>query len=374
MTLVIKEGIIMNDKLRIGVIGYGLRGDFVTGFHQPDQGSVVTALAELDQNRIDQFKRDINEEVFITNDYHDLLNKDDIDAILLLTEDYKHKDMALEILAAHKHVYLEKPMAITIEDCDEMMAACEQSGCKMMMGFNMRYMPMFRTMKYYIDQGFIGEITSVWLRHFSGSGGRYYFQDWHRNREYTNSLLLQKASHDFDMIHMLTGSYTNKVIAFGSLDFYNNEELFMLDGLTHQTDAEINVEDNIVMIMELENGIKCSYMQCHFTPETLRNYTLIGTKGRMELDYYNQQITINTRHTSTLLDQSDIVIDMKKQSEGHAGGDKHIAEAFINYILNDIEPNATLLDGRMSVATGVKGTESLREGGVLKYIPSYPIW
>lgn len=356
-------------QLRIGVIGVGFRYGITRYFHKPERDSIITAVAELNDEAIQKFKETVGEEgIFFTKDYHEMLQRDDVDAVVVLTEDYKHRDHAIDVLKAGKDLYLEKPMGITIEECDEIIEVWKNSGQKMMIGFNMRYMPMYETMKHYIDEGFIGEVKAIWVRHFVGMGGIFYYQDWHRNSKYTNSLMLQKASHDIDVIHMLSGSYVKKVSAFGSLDFYNDPNNFEADGLVHQETEDIDVEDNNVMIMELENGVKASYLQNHFTPDYSRNYVIIGTKGRMENDDVNDKIIIKTRNTDALTDKSDIEIQMKKTDGGHAGGDVRITQAFIDYVLHDQEPKASPYDGRMSVAVGVKATESIRSGGELKFI------
>lgn len=357
-------------QVRLGVIGYGLRGNLAKEFHRPNGRSVITAFAELNQDLIEKFKNEVTDQCYITNDYTELLTREDVDAILLLTEDYKHREMAIKIMEAGKDVYLEKPMAISIEDCDAMLRTQKETGRKMMIGFNMRYMPMYQTMKHYIDNGTIGEVKAIWVRHFVGRGGRYYFQDWHRNQKGTFGLLLQKASHDIDVIHMLADSYVKKVSAFGSLDFYHIPENFENDGLTVQSEWNIDVEDNNMMIMELENGIKAAYLQCHFTPDYSRNYVIIGTKGRIENDDVNDTITIKTRNTKSLEDMSDIVIHMKPTQGGHDGGDELIVNGFTDYILEGIEPKASLVDGRMSVAVGVTATQLLRNGGGMAEIPT----
>lgn len=364
----------MEKQLRLGIIGYGLRGNLARVFHQPKGQSIITGFCELLDERMDKFKNEVTTDCFFTKNWRELLTREDIDAIVLLTEDYTHADMAVEIMEAGKDLYLEKPMAISIEDCDRIIATWRRTNRKLMIGFNMRYMPMYETMKWYLDQGFIGDIKAIWVRHFVGLGGRYYYQDWHRNSKYTNSLLLQKASHDIDVIHMLAGSYAKKVSALGRLDFYNDAANFDADGLNHDTDVPIDVEDNNTMIMELENGVLATYMQCHFTPEYSRNYTIIGTKGRMENDDINQTITIKTRHTQELSQQSDLVIHMKPQKGHHAGGDDRIVKAFIDYVFYDVEPNASILDGRMSVAVGCKATESLRNGGDILAIPKCDVY
>jgi predicted dehydrogenase len=358
----------MSNQLRLGIIGVGHRSYITKFWHKPEGRSIITAVAEIDTEAIKRFKDNITSDPYFTNDYKELLKREDVDAVVILTEDYKHKQHAIDSLKAGKDVYLEKPMAISIEDADEILTAWKKSGKKLMVGFNMRYMPMYQTMKKYVDEGVIGDVKAIWIRHFVGRGGQYYFQDWHRNQKLQNSLLLQKASHDIDMIHMFTNSYVNKVSAFGSLDFYNDPENFKKDRLNNQTEEKINVEDNNIMIMELENGIKAAYLQNHFTPDYQRNYVIIGTKGRIENNEINESITIKTRNTDTLEDMSDIEIKMKPTEGEHAGGDPRITSAFIEYILDDITPEASPLDGYMSVAVGVKGTESLRSGGELKYI------
>lgn len=355
--------------LKIGVIGVGDRGYFVEGFHRPDLNARVVGIAETNQKNIDRFKAHTNIDAYVTNDYQDLLQDDEINAIVIMTEDYKHKEHVIDVLNAGKDVYLEKPMAITIEDCDQIIDVWKKSGRKLMIGFNMRYMPMYETMKAIIDEGHIGDVKAIWIRHFVGRGGVFYYQDWHRNAKYTNSLLLQKGTHDIDVIHMLTDSYIKKVSAFGSLDFYDDPDNFDKDGLEHQTDSEMDVEDNNVLILELENGVKAAYLQNHFTPDYQRNYVVIGTKGRLENDEINETISLKTRHTESLSDKSDVVYQMKETTGVHAGGDQAISRAFIDYVLHDVEPKATPYDGRMSVAVGVKATESLRNGGGLEYVP-----
>lgn len=359
------------EQLRLGIIGLGFRSPVVKLWHNPEGKSIITAVSDLLEDRIETFKKDVTSDVFATTDYKELLKRDDVDAVVVLTEDYKHIEHAVDVLEAGKDLYLEKPMAITIEDCDRIIDAWKKSNKKMMIGFNMRYMPLYETIKHYIDNDYIGEVKAVWVRHFVGRGGIYYYQDWHRNRKYTNSLLLQKASHDIDVIHMLTGSYVKKVSAFGSLDFYDNEEYFKADGLKNLVDDEIDVEDNNMLIMELENGVKASYLQNHFTPDYSRNYVVIGTKGRIESDDIKDNIVIKTRSTSSLHDMSDIEIKMKETDGLHAGADSRITKAFIDYIIDDVEPKASPVDGRMSVAVGIKATESLRNGGGVKEVPKY---
>lgn len=356
------------ESLNIGLIGAGHRNYFINSWVKTDPKIRVKGLAEIDDTQISWFKKNINSKTFVTKNYKELLTRDNIDALVVLTPDYLHKEQTLNILKAKKHVYLEKPMALTIEDCDEILEAWKKSNQKLMIGFNMRYMKMYQKMKNMLDNNIIGELKQIIVYHYVGSGGEKYFQTWHRNQMYSNSLLIHKGSHDIDMIHMLAGSYTRKVSAFGGLDFYDKEEHFQKDNLTNYTNAPIDVEDNNVVIMELENGIKASYLQCHFTPEYSRRYTLIGTEGVIESNDLLNEITIKINNSNSLIDTKTVKLKESANENSHFQADEEIVKGFKDYILNDKDPNASPLDAKMSVAVGHAATKSLRNYSGVEYV------
>lgn len=367
-------------QVRLGIIGVGARSNIVEYWHQPGGRSVVTGAADINLKALSKFKDAINSDAFVTTDYRELLAREDIDAVVILSPDHLHEEHVVAAFHAGKHVYCEKPLAITPEGCDRIMDEWKLSGKHLMIGFNMRYMSMYQTMKEIIDSGVIGDIKAVWVRHFVGLGGFYYYHDWHGTRANTTSLLLQKASHDIDVIHWITGQYAKKVSAFGSLDYYGGDmpnDLYCPDcerkdtcpdvSLERLTQCafreEIDVEDNNMVIMELEGGIKASYLQCHFTPDYSRNYTFIGTKGRIENDDVNDVIHVKTRKSGTWHEMSNITYEMKKMPGTHSGADPRICEDFINLVLDNKQPLTSPFDGRMSVAVGCAATESIRAGG-----------
>ncbi|WP_045517022.1 Gfo/Idh/MocA family protein [Neobacillus niacini] len=368
------------DTVRIGIIGAGLRSGIAKYWHSPGGKSVVVGAADVSMTRLKEFQEKINEHAYITTDYRELLERKDIDAVAILSPDYLHEEHAIAALQAGKHVYCEKPLAITVEGCDRIIEESKKSGKHLMVGFNMRYMSMYQTMKEIIDSGVIGDLKAVWVRHFVGFGGYFYYHDWHGTAKNTTSLLLQKGSHDLDVIHWITGKYTKKVSAFGGLDFYGGDKPNTLtcptcDEKDTCTEAslkiltqcafreEIDVEDNNMLIMELEGGIKASYLQCHFTPDYSRNYTFIGTKGRVENDDVNDKIYVKTRKSNSWNELSDITYDMKKEQGSHGGADPKICNDFVELVLNNKHPLTTPYAGRMSVAVGCAATESIRSGG-----------
>jgi predicted dehydrogenase len=136
----------------------------------------------------------------------------------------------------------------------------------------------------------------------------------------------------------------------------------------------VDVEDNNVVIMELEGGIKASYLQCHFTPDYHRNYVFIGTEGRMENSEPDEKVWVKTRRSNTWRELADRTYDVKRAVGGHGGADPVICEDFVDMVLNGKEPIATPLAGRMSVAAGCAAAYSQRHGGVPVDIPAPPAW
>ena len=124
--------------------------------------------------------------------------------------------------------------------------------------------------------------------------------------------------------------------------------------------------------MELEDGIKASYLQCHFTPDYHRNYTFIGTEGRLENSEPDMQVWVKTRRSNTWKDYADRTYDIKPSEGGHGGADPVICRDFVEMCLDGKEPVATPLAGRMSVAAGVCAARSLRSGGVPVDVPLPP--
>jgi len=384
------------DQVRMGIIGATGRGSMAKHWHNPDGRSIVVGATDVSDEALDWFRTNINKEGFVTKDYRKLLDRKDIDAIAVMSPDWTHEQYVCDAFDAGKHVFTEKPMAITTEGCDRMLRAWVNSGKQFMVGFNMRYMNIFRVMKDAIDSGIIGEVKVVWVRHFVGHGGEWYYHDWHGTSRHSTGLLLQKASHDIDMIHWITGQYTTKVAAFGGLDYYGGDkpnnlrcsdcnekdacvEYQHVNGASvNKKDQcvfrkEIDVEDNSTMMMLLQGGIKATYMQCHFTPDYCRNYTFIGTEGRVEnLDDGSKVIVRLRNQSKRWKNLAHYDLNIKPASGGHGGADPLECRDFVDMMLTGKKPLSTPLAGRMSVATGCAATWSIRNGWQVADVPPVP--
>ncbi len=79
-------------------------------------------------------------------------------------------------------MFCEKPLAIDLADADAMLETARRTGTGLYIGHNMRHMPVITLMRGLIQSGRIGQVKAVWVRHFVGHGGDFYFKDWHADR------------------------------------------------------------------------------------------------------------------------------------------------------------------------------------------------
>ena len=380
--------------LRIGVIGVAGRGGLAALWNNPALASRVVAGADVNKKNLEKFKDHCEGEVFVTRDYRKLLERDDIDAVGVFSPDFCHEEHAVAVLESGRHLFCEKPLAITVAGCDRILRAWKKSRKKFLMGFNMRYMFFIRTMKQIVDEGTIGQLKAVWVRHFVPSGGNWYFHDWHATRKNATSLLLQKASHDIDVVHWIAGSYGKKVVGMGGRHFFGGDKpndltcdrCNLREACTEAQPAgsrrqqccfrrEVNVEDVNHILWELENGVQCAYMQCHFAASNMkgRNYVFIGTDGMVENFWDNGDcVEVTTRKSGTWRDYANRIYRVKTPPGSHSGADPLIAKEFLDVLRKKVKPTATPVDGRQSVAVGCAGAESIRRGCVPVNVPRLP--
>lgn len=373
--------------LRIGVIGYGARGNLAQHAHKPGAGSYVAVVAEPTERGIADAKKQFGEELTTYVSSTEELIAAGVDAVMILTPDYAHASIALQTLAAGLPTFCEKPMAINVEDTDAMLNLAYEKRTRLFVGHNMRHMPVVRQMKAIIDSGKIGKVRAIWCRHFVGAGGDFYFKDWHAEREKAFSLLLQKGAHDIDVIHWLSGGYTQKVSGIGKLAVYgdiedrsDNTNIRMWDWFDDSVwppsamkglNPVVDVEDISMLHMTLDNGVLASYEQCHFTPDYWRNYTVIGDAGRIENmgDNGGDFIYIWNSRRSGAGKPNEVEV-IERGDGGHGGADPNLIAEFIRFARSGGQTEVSTIAARQAVATGYYGALSIRDGGVQKEIPA----
>jgi predicted dehydrogenase len=372
--------------LTIGIIGFGARATLREEVHRPGRGSRITAVCDPSERARDDARR-LLPDALVTDSLDELLASG-VDAVMVLTPDDTHAALSIRALEAGVAVFCEKPLAIDLADADAMLRTARRTGSRLYIGHNMRHMPVITLMRGLIQDGRIGDVKAVWVRHFVGHGGDYYFKDWHADRRRTTGLLLQKGAHDIDIIHWLAGAYTEQVAAMGELSVYGAitdrrerpgermPDWFSVDNWPPASLTGLNpvvdVEDISMVNLRLAGGILASYQQCHFTPDYWRNYTVIGTEGRIENvgDTAGSEVRLwNRRHRgAAAADETFIVPEVV--DAGHDGADALLVAEFLRFVRDGGLTETSPVAAREAVAAGILATESLRGDGSAIEVPA----
>ena len=372
--------------LRIGVVGVGARADIAKHFELPRLNCRITAAADPHPDAEARLPQRLGRsDIKLTRNVTELI-AEGIDAALVTSPDDTHAKVTCELLRAGIPVYVEKPLATRMDDAIEILRTAYETGTKLYVGHNMRHMDVVRSMRDLIRRGAIGEVKAIWCRHFVGNGGDYYFKDWHATREHATGLLLQKAAHDLDVMHWLADSHTTQVTAMGGLTLYDRitdrqdrsgqllGDWFDMENWPPLSQKGLNpvvdVEDISMMLMQMESGLFASYQQCHYTPDYWRNYTVIGTEGRIENfgDYEGGHIKLwNRRH---LYDpEGDARFPIKGDDKGHDDADVLTISEFVSFITDGTPTDTSPLGAWYAVAAAIAATDSLRNGSSPRDIP-----
>ncbi|KAA2261607.1 Gfo/Idh/MocA family oxidoreductase [Solihabitans fulvus] len=366
--------------LRIGVVGLGMRSQLAEYAHRPGEGARVVAVCDTRQAALEAARARYGTDLVTTDDHRTLLDAD-LDGVFVLTPDHTHEEITIAFLAAGVATFVDKPLAITIEGCDRVLEAAREHGTRLYVGHNMRHMPVVLAMRELIENGAIGEVKAVWCRHFVGHGGDFYFKDWHADRRNTTSLLLQKGAHDLDVIHWLAGGTTRRVNALGGLvvyggitdradrsdqlmrDWWKPERNWPPTALTGLNPV-VDVEDISMVNLQLDNGVLASYQQCHFTPDYWRNYTVIGTEGRLENfgDSAGGHVKVWNRRSGYNPD-GDLTVPLPESDGWHDGADPRLVDEFLRFARDGGRTLTSPVAAREAVAAGCAATASLRDGG-----------
>ena len=226
-------------------------------------------------------------------DWRELVRRDDIDLIDINAPSDAHKEIALEAAAAGKHIFCEKPLALTLADAREMLAAAEQAGVKHMIGFNYRFAPAVQLAKKLVSEGRLGRIY-----HFRA----WFLQDWLVDPEFPLVWRLTRevagsgshgdlGAHLIDLAHFLVGDMTEVV---GMSDTFVRERPLpaSMTGLsaTGSSDGakgEVTVDDATLFLARFGNGALGSFEATRYASghRCTNSFEINGSKGSVKFDF-----------------------------------------------------------------------------------------
>jgi len=197
--------------VHIGIVGCGRA---TATLHAPSlatlEGVRIAALADTDADALRRVAGRVGPDR-IAADYRDLVDDPMLDAIAVCVPAHAHAEVALAAIAAGKHVFVEKPLALSLPDCDRMVDAAERAGVHAMVGFNTRRHAQAQRARDAIRRGELGAIDVLQSRLTSFHAA---VPAWHEKRGTGGGVLMELAIHHVDLWRWLTGDEIDEVFAY----------------------------------------------------------------------------------------------------------------------------------------------------------------
>ena len=168
----------------------------------------LAALCDANPQSLREAGREMGVDTLV-GDYRQAVTRDDVDAVVVATPTFLHHDIACLAARSGKHVFLEKPMAVTVQECHEINQAVAQAGVKLQLGFMRRFDERFRQAKEVLESGQLGRIMIV-KSTGRGPGGP---GPWMYDLRKSNGIVAEVNSHDLDSLRWFIGSEVRRVYA-----------------------------------------------------------------------------------------------------------------------------------------------------------------
>ena len=334
----------MVQKVRFGVVGAGNIGVLhLENIHRRlDEGEVV-ALAEARDNVLEEVSARYGVRKTY-RDYRDLAEDEDVDAVIVSLPNFMHREAVKAFVKKGKHVLCEKPMSITLEEADDIVATVDRHRTKFQVGYNRRFDEAYAKAKGMIAKGELGTVTLA----RSNTRDPVPPAGWEKDPKLSGNIFLGTCAHDFDSLRWLIGCEVREVYASQAFLVYEDLE-------------RLGYPDNVMIMLKFESGAMAEVdasRNCAYGYDVRTE--VFGTKGALRIE-------------------KDKALDLLIFSKGDVRHDypywfnrrfqsSYLEEvrAFAKCILEDSVPSVTARDGRAVVEIGVAATESAQSGESMK--------
>ena len=327
--------------LKVGVIGVGSISELhIKPYLENDQAELV-ALCDLNEERLAE-KGELYGVNSLYTDYQELLKNEEIDAVSICTWNNSHAEIAVAALEAGKHVLVEKPLSMTVEEALQVEAAVEKTGNILQVGFVRRHSTNAKLLKAFIENDELGEIyyaKTSWLRRLGNPGG------WFSDRSKSGGgPLIDLGVHMIDICWYLMGKPRPVSVSGNTYNRLGNRS--HIENLSFYKAADYdptlnNVEDLTNALIRFENGASI-LVDVSFTIQAKQDelyVKLFGEKGGAE---FEPELALVTEKHNTILNVTPQVdnlgFDFNKAFQNEINH-------FVSCCLNGTENIAPVSDG-----------------------------
>ncbi|MEM3745310.1 MAG: Gfo/Idh/MocA family oxidoreductase [Candidatus Bathyarchaeia archaeon] len=338
-------------KIGFGIIGCGGISNY---FHIPELKAIeeaeVVAVADIKEERARLTAERFNIK-FWYSDYMKLLERNDVDAVVVATPHPTHAKIAVDAINAGKHVIIQKPMCTNSKDAEAIVnASRKRSDLKVMvLPFVYFDTPAFDYVRDLLNSGDLGKICMARSRVAHGGPEKY-------QEEVARMFGEEKSCWFFDLERAHGGVLLDLGVYAISQIVYLLGKVKSVSALTATLDKPAKVEDNCALLMEMENGA-ISIAETSWTQvATLEGTSIYGTKGTVLLNYFNTPVAFYRQK-----DSSWIMPVLAKEKEP-----QHTHRHFIKCILSDLKPIGSPEEGKHVVEIMEAAYESAKTGKTIK--------
>ena len=356
----------MASELRYGIIGAGSMGREHIENIKIMGGATITAISDpWEESRSAALAMVPGAKTF--SNHLELLESGLVDAVVIASPNDTHAAVLKDALATNIAVFVEKPLATTIEDCKQILEWNRARTALTWMGLEYRFMPPVAEVIARAHAGEVGKVQQVSIREhrepFYPKVG-----NWNRFSERTGGTLVEKCCHYFNLMDLIMGERPTQVFASGGQNVNHKDEIY--DG------RQADMLDSAFVIVDYASGARAMLYLCMFGEGSFDKeiVTIVGDQGKLESFLPSQTVRYSRRADwgrKTGWDAkagtgrgSEIkqVIDLSIKYYGHHYGASYIEHLkFRDALLNSTPAEVTLEDGITSVATGLAAHLSIKE-------------
>ncbi|MHC4074169.1 MAG: Gfo/Idh/MocA family protein [Planctomycetota bacterium] len=201
------------NKLGAGIIGCGAVAEEYIKAFQKDERCEVRALVSRNRANAERYRDKYGMKCNVETDANAMLKKDDIDIVVVCTPHNTHTKYVVAAAEAGKHVIIEKPVALTMEDVRKQQEAVKKSNVKALVSFVLHWNPLLMTIDRLIDQGALGNIFMVEVDYLH----RIWMtmqEKWYASREQSGTAILTGGCHAIDALRWFARSEVEEVCAY----------------------------------------------------------------------------------------------------------------------------------------------------------------
>jgi predicted dehydrogenase len=316
------------ERVRVGLIGTGTWGKVHADTYTAHPRASLAAVCDLNEDRARKTATQYGVKQVYT-DYRKMLSEDGIDAVAVVTPDFAHREVIVEAARAGKHIIVEKPLATTHEDLNQISEAVTKAGVKFMVDFHCRWSPPLVVARNDIEQGTLGEMVSAYLRLNNTLLVPLKMLSWSAK----SSILWFLGSHAIDTLRYL---FQDEIVRVYSV---SRSGVLCAKG--------IDVPDIYQTILEFSNGVIATVENHWIMPDSspqLNDFkvNILGSKGMFNMDLTHNQLI--ERYLPNLSDRPD-VIDGPLIRGRHVGFVHESIKHFVDCVADGKQPEVTLEDG-----------------------------